>query len=97
MLFYSETLKKLFSSEKECREAESAYLKEKKKAEEEAKQKQTNRQKAAKEIEEQYKKVKEEYTIYRKLLKEFIDEYGYYHMSLKWSDDQDQNWFKFFY
>ena len=86
MKFYSETLNKLFDSEKECAAAEDKHAKEV--AEKEAKQKALADARAAraKEVEDAYKKAIEAKQAYDKILKQFITDFGSFHCTFKTTD-----------
>lgn len=78
MKYYSEKTKKYYDDEKSCVSAEKEYDKahavELRKAEE--------RKEAAKKVEDAYKKAAEACKEYNKILNEFVDEYGSYHMTV---------------
>ena len=86
MKYYSDKTKKLYNTEKELIKAEAdldvALVAEKEKRE--------KRSARAKEVEEAYKN-------YQKLLKEFIKDYGSYHMSLTDSDSVFDYFFNHFF
>lgn len=89
MKYFSDILNKVYNTEKECKEAEEQYLS-KKKAEEEAKQKLTEKRKErAKEVEEAFKNVREAQKHYDELLKAFVKDYGSFHMSFSESGASD--------
>lgn len=78
MKYYSEKTKKYYDDEKSCVSAEKEYDKahavELRKTEE--------RKEAAKKVEDAYKKAVEAREEYNKILNEFLDEYGSYHMTV---------------
>ena len=86
MKYYSEKTKKLYESEKELKEAEKGLLE----LEVKEKEKREQRSARAKEVEEAYKN-------YQKLLKDFIKDYGSYHMSLKDGDSVFDYFFNHFF
>ena len=71
MKYYSEKTQKLYNSEEELNKAEAALIK----VQEEEKAKKDARAKRAKEVEEAYKN-------YKKLLNDFIKDYGHFHMTI---------------
>lgn len=88
MKFYSEDLNRLFDSEKELVEAETKEREAKeakKKAEEEKKKARATR---AKEVEVALKRANAAQSVAINLLKEFINDYGYYHTSYTSKDDE---------
>lgn len=90
MKFYSEKLKAFYDSEADCVKAEKDYEEKTKHEEEEKKRKASERKERA-------KKVEEAYNYYHKLLKEFIEDYGYFHMSIdEKSFDPVFDMFRFF-
>lgn len=95
MKFYSETLNKVFDTEKACVEAEEKYraeLEAKKAAE--AKKAETRKARAA-EVEEAMKAAREARAKYDKLLSEFCKDYGTFHYSFS-GDDDIFDFFRFF-
>lgn len=78
MKFYSEATKKLYDSEEDLKKAESKLV-ELQKKEEEKKQARATR---AKEVEEAFKSASDAYSNAYKLLKEFTQDYGSFHMTL---------------
>ena len=83
MKYYSETLNKMFNDPKECRRAEQEY-KEKLEAEElRIQQLKEARAERAKEVEEAFKKASEASKEAKKLLNEFLKDYGTYHTTIK--------------
>lgn len=81
MKFYSEITKDFYDSEKECTKAEKEFTdkQEKEKLAKEAKK--AERKKRATEVEDAYKAMKEAEKTYYKLRNEFINDFGYYHIS----------------
>ncbi len=81
MKYYSESLDKFFDKQEDCEKAE-VELEEKRKAEA---QKQlalkTEREARSKEVVEAFKKAREAEAEAQKLLKDFIKDYGSFHMS----------------
>lgn len=96
MKFYSEQLNKVFETEKECVAAEEKYAAEL--AAKQAKEKQLadTRKQRAKAIEESYKKVVEARKEYKKLVDEFTQDYGSFHMSVKSDNLADMDLFDLF-
>ena len=84
---YSDVTKKLYDSEKECKEAEELLIKAK--AEEEAqKLEKTKARKArAEAIDQSYEKLQEAQKEYSKLVAEFVRDYGSYHKTYSHRDD----------
>lgn len=87
MKFYSETLKRLFETEAECKEKESLYLKEQEEKKEREKKLTDEKRARAHEVSEAYSKVREMQKTYIKLKNKFIQDYGYFHMSYRDIDD----------
>lgn len=83
MKYYSETLDKLFDSEKEVEEAEKLAIEEEAKKKEIAEVKRKERAEDAKEVENAFRAIKDAEEVYYKKLSEFIKKYGYYHYSSK--------------
>lgn len=81
MKYYSESLDKFFDKQEDCEKAE-VELEEKRKAEA---QKQlalkTEREARSKEVVEAFKKAREAEAEAQKLLKDFVKDYGSFHMS----------------
>lgn len=99
MKYYSEILKNVYDSEKECKQAEAAFLKEKAEKDEKEKALQENRKARAKEIEEAYKAKLEADKHYLKLRKDFIKDYGSFHLTVSSKDDVEdilETFFKIF-
>lgn len=82
MKYYSETLQKLFESEKALVEAEKQAQEEKEKKEAEKKALTEKRATRAKEIEEAYKAIIEAKNHYNELKNKFIEDYGSYHLTV---------------
>lgn len=93
MKYYSEKLNKLFETEKECVEAESAH--EKALAEAEAKKKALAEERAsrAKEVEDAYKAALEAKKLYNEKLDAFLRDYKQFHMTVT-SQDPFDTWFR---
>lgn len=85
MKYYSEKLNKIFDKPEDLKEAERAYAA--KEAEE--KEKKAKRAKRAQEVEDAYDN-------YMKLLKEFIEDYGSYHLTKRSVDDDYISLFNIF-
>lgn len=83
MKYYSETLDKLFDSEKELAEAEKTAIEAEAKKKELAEIKRKERADDAKEIEEIMKSIRELENEYYDKLNAFIKKYGYYHYTSK--------------
>ena len=88
MKFYSETLNKLFNTEKELKEAEIAREAEIAKKEAAEKAKKTARALRAKEVEKALKVANDAQANAAKLLKEFTKDYGYFHTSYSANDEE---------
>ena len=96
MKYYSEKLNVLFDDEKALVKAEDEH--DTRVAAEKAKQEQlaNTRKERAKAIEESYKKVVEARNEYKKLVDEFIKDYGSFHMSVKSNNLADMDLFDLF-
>lgn len=90
MKFYSESLNKLFDTEKDLIDAEAKVkaAEAKKLAEEKAKKE--ARATKAKEVEKALKEANEAQAKAIKLLKDFTNEYGYFHMSYSTDNTKDK-------
>lgn len=81
MKYYSELINKIYDTKEECEKAEEA-LTAKKKAEEERQLALKNeRETRSKAVVDAFKKAREAETEAQKLLKEFVKDYGSFHMS----------------
>lgn len=87
MKFYSESLKRLFDTEKECKEKEAIYAEEQEKKKAREKKLADDKRARANEVTESYSKVREAQKAYLKLKNEFIQDYGYFHVSYRDIDD----------
>lgn len=83
MKYFSEKLNKVFESEQECVEAENKFELAKQEKEEKEKRLTQERKERAHEIEEQYKKIMDDRKEYRKLVDDFIRDYGSFHCTFK--------------
>lgn len=83
MKYFSEKLNKVFESEKECVEAENKFELAKQEKEEKEKRLTQERKERAHEIEEQYKKIMDDRKEYRKMVDDFIRDYGSFHCTFK--------------
>ena len=79
MKYMSEITKEFYNSEKECLEAEKIFQEKQEKAIIEKKKKDAERSARAKEVEDAY-------IAYKKLLNQFIKDYGSYHQTIKDND-----------
>ena len=86
MKYFSEKLNKVFESEKECEEAENKFELAKQEKEEKEKRLTQERKERAHEIEEQYKKIMDDRKEYRRLVDDFIRDYGSFHCTFKSSE-----------
>lgn len=86
MKYFSEKLNKVFESEQECVEAENKFELAKQEKEEKEKQLTQERKERAHEIEEQYKKIMDDRKEYRRLVDDFIRDYGSFHCTFKSSE-----------
>ena len=82
-----------FASEKECKEAEATYARQQaakaeaeKKAKEDAEKKANERKSDAAKVEAAYKAVVEAQKEYDRLLREFVNKYNSYHMTISNGD-----------
>lgn len=87
MKFYSESLKRLFDTEKECNESEALYQKEQEEKKSREKKLADEKRARANEVTEAYSKVREAQKAYLKLKNRFIQDYGYFHVSYRDIDD----------
>ena len=83
MKIYSEKTKEFYDTTDACLSAEEEYDKKMTALEEEKKAKAAARADRAKEVEEALKKVQEATKEYKRLLSEFIKDYGSYHATYK--------------
>lgn len=83
MKYFSEKLNKVFESEQECVEAENKFELAKQEKEEKEKRLTQERKERAHEIEEQYKKIMDDRKEYRKMVDDFIRDYGSFHCTFK--------------
>ena len=83
MKYFSEKLNKVFESEEECVEAENKFELAKQEKEEKEKRLTQERKERAHEIEEQYKKIMDDRKEYRKMVDDFIRDYGSFHCTFK--------------
>ena len=83
MKYFSEKLNKVFESEKECVEAENKFELAKQEKEEKEKRLTQERKERAHEIEAQYKKIMDDRKEYRKMVDDFIRDYGSFHCTFK--------------
>lgn len=86
MKYYSETLNALYDTEQELIKAETKAKEEERKKLEAEKAKKNARATKAKEVEQALKEANEAQAKAIKLLKEFTNEYGYFHMSYSTDD-----------
>lgn len=91
MKFYSESLNKLFNTEKELMEAEAKVKAAEAKKLEEEKAKKAARATRAKEVEKALKEANEAQAKAVKMLKDFINDYGYFHMSYSSDNAKEEN------
>lgn len=92
MLYYSEVLDKKFKSEEECVQAEAKYAEEQKAAKEKAEALSRERKDRAKEVEDAYAAAITAQKEYRKLLNQFVKDFGSFHMTFS----TDNFWRDFF-
>ncbi len=81
MRYYSDNLKELFDTEKECLEAEESAKKAAEEAKAKAEELKEERKARALEIEEALKNLKDAQKFYSNLVREFVKDYGSYHYS----------------
>ena len=86
MKYFSEKLNKVFESEQECVEAENKFELAKQEKKEKEKRLTQERKERAHEIEEQYKKIIDDRKEYRRLVDDFIHDYGSFHCTFKSSE-----------
>jgi len=87
MKYYSDKLRKFFSTEQECLEEEEKCLAREKEEEERKNKLATERKTRAKEVEEAFKNVRKAQDTYHKLINDFVKDYGSFHMSISDSID----------
>lgn len=99
MKIYSEVTKKFYPTVNECEAAEREAEKQKKEEQAEKERLSAERKIRAQEITKALDKVKEDYSKYRDLVKDFVKDYGSYHYSIT-MDDYDsllgRSWVDFF-
>lgn len=95
MRFYSDELKKFFSTEEECLQAERDYNTKLAKEKEEKAKVAEERKARAKEVEEAKTKATEAWKHYLDLVKEFTKDYGSYHTS--YTSNDNNSMFKWFF
>ena len=93
MKYYSETLHKLFDSEDELIKEEKAKKEAELKKQEAEKAKKAERATRAKEVEKALKEANESQAKAIKMLKDFTNDYGYFHMSYS-TEDTDKAYTK---
>lgn len=86
MKYFSEKLNKVFESEQECVDAEQKFEIEEKEKVEKEKELANTRKERAHQIEESYKKIMDARKEYRKLLDDFVKDYGSFHCTFKSSE-----------
>lgn len=91
MKFYSEVTKKLYDSEKDLAMAEAKVKAAEAQRLEAEKAKKMARATRAKEVEKALKEANEAQAKAIKLLKDFTNDYGYFHMSYSTDDAEKQN------
>lgn len=91
MKFYSETLNKLFDTEKDLVEAETKVKVAEAKKLEAEKAKKAARATRAKEVEKALKEANEAQAKAIKLLKSFTNDYGYFHTSFSSKEEKPEN------
>ena len=97
MKYYSETLKKLFDSERQLKQAEVRFNDAEAKKKELENLRKAKRAEKAKEVERALKEANEAQAKAIKLLKDFTKEYGYFHTSYQETkEDADSNVKDFF-
>lgn len=81
MKYYSELINKVFDTQAECEQAEEALVAKQKAEEEKQLALKNEREARSKEVVEAFKKAREAEAEAQKLLKEFVKDYGSFHMS----------------
>lgn len=82
MKYYSEKLNKFYETEKDCSIAEAKADAEKERAKIESAKKDKERKADAKVVEEAYNTLVKDAKQYQKVLSDFIEKHGSYHMSI---------------
>ena len=81
MKYYSEMTDKVYETKKECEKAEEAIVAKKKAEEEKQLTLKNEREARSKEVVEAFKKARETEMEANRLMKEFVKDYGSFHMS----------------
>ena len=81
MKYYSEMTDKVYETQEECEKAEEALVAKQKAEEEKQLALKNEREARSKEVVEAFKKAREAEAEAQKLLKEFVKDYGSFHMS----------------
>ena len=81
MKYYSEMTDKVYETQEECEKAEEALVAKQKAEEEKQLALKNEREARSKEVVEAFKKAREAETEAQRLLKEFVKDYGSFHMS----------------
>lgn len=87
MRYFSDITKTFYDNEKECKQAETSFLKQKEEEDAKAKKMSQERAKRAHEVEDAYTAYIEAYNKYNELLKKFIKDYKTYHMTISNTND----------
>ena len=87
MRIYSEITKKEYKTVDECLAAEKKYAEDQKALQKEEKEKAATKKMRADEVQNAYAKVCEAQKEYIKLRNAFVEDYGYFHMTYRSSDD----------
>lgn len=100
MKYYSESLGKLFDTEKELTEAETTYQKEQEEKQKALEKKNADRAEAAKKVEQALADLRDARKNYNEVLSEFCKKYGAFHYSFTGKDAESDPFgdlFSFFF
>lgn len=87
MKYYSETLKRIYDSEEDCKKAENEFLEKQKEQERKEKELADTRKARAKEVEDAFKEANTAYNKFVELKKKFVKDYGNFHMTFDVKND----------
>ena len=97
MKYYSEALQKFYNTPEECEEAESKEQKAKEEAEKKAKALKEQRKERAAEVEKALDELNKAEKHYRELLDKFLKDYGAFHYTYTYKDNDLDSFFNWPY